>query len=75
MVLTGFVCDTPARAFLKRIKGHTGFYGCERCTIKGELINHKLVFLSTNGSERTRESFMNQSNKEHHIGLSPLDKI
>ena len=30
-----FICDAPARAFLKNIKGHTGYYACERCTIKG----------------------------------------
>lgn len=28
-----FECDTPARAFLKGTKGHTGFYSCERCEV------------------------------------------
>jgi len=30
-----FVCDAPARAFLKCIKGHTAFKACERCDITG----------------------------------------
>lgn len=30
-----FICDMPARAFLKCVKGHTGFYSWERCSIKG----------------------------------------
>ena len=25
-------CDAPARSFLKCIRGHTGYGGCERCT-------------------------------------------
>ena len=34
--LETFICDAPARAFLKCIKGHCGYYGCERCVVKGE---------------------------------------
>ncbi|CAC5423105.1 unnamed protein product [Mytilus coruscus] len=30
-----FVCDAPARTFLKCTIAHNGYYGCERCTIKG----------------------------------------
>ena len=30
-----FICDTPARAFIKGTKGHTCFYACERCEIRG----------------------------------------
>jgi hypothetical protein len=25
------ICDTPARAFVKQGKGHTGYYGCDKC--------------------------------------------
>jgi len=28
-----FTCDTPARAGLKGIIQHTGYYACERCTV------------------------------------------
>lgn len=28
--ISGFICDVPARAFVKVIKVHNGFYGCER---------------------------------------------
>lgn len=30
-----FCCDAPARSFLKCIVGHTGYFACERCVIKG----------------------------------------
>ena len=31
-----FICDAPARQYLKRIIAHSGFYSCERCVIRGE---------------------------------------
>lgn len=31
--IAAFVCDTPARAFIKCTKGHSGFYSCERCEV------------------------------------------
>ena len=30
-----FVCDAPARQFLKNIRTHNSYHGCERCTVKG----------------------------------------
>ena len=34
--LAAIICDAPARAFVKCIKGHNGYYYCERCVQKGE---------------------------------------
>ena len=31
-----FVCDAPARQYLKKIIAHSGFHSCERCVIRGE---------------------------------------
>ena len=39
-----WVCDAPARCFLKHIKGHTGYYSCERCKAKGNYGNHKVTY-------------------------------
>ena len=33
--ISAVICDAPARAFLKCIKGHSGYDACERCTIQG----------------------------------------
>jgi hypothetical protein len=33
--LSCFICDAPARSFLKKTKGHTGYYGCEKCKQRG----------------------------------------
>uniref|UniRef100_X1YUT4 Uncharacterized protein n=1 Tax=Capitella teleta TaxID=283909 RepID=X1YUT4_CAPTE len=31
LVVAGFICDAPARAYLKQIKGHNGYSSCEKC--------------------------------------------
>lgn len=64
--MLAFCCDMPARAFIKCCKSHTGFYACERCTVKGETCNHTRIFKETNCEERTAESFAEKKNLEHH---------
>ncbi|KAJ8680789.1 hypothetical protein QAD02_016576 [Eretmocerus hayati] len=68
------VADTPARAFIKRTKGHTGFCCCERCTVIGFNEDGRTIFPANEGVPRTDESFRNQDDKEHHQkdGISPL---
>lgn len=36
-----FVVDVPAAALIKCTKGHTGYYSCGSCTIKGTQSKHK----------------------------------
>ena len=33
--IDSFVCDAPARQFLKNRKGLTAYYGCEKCYVVG----------------------------------------
>jgi len=63
----GFSCDTPARAFIKKCKGHGGFYSCERCETRGKTINKKRVYPSINSRLRTKRSFVKQRQCEHHL--------
>ena len=65
-------CDAPARQFLKCIKSHNAYYGCERCTDKGKYYK-SVVFPDVNGELRTDESFRNKSNSDHHYTTSPLE--
>lgn len=39
-----FVCDCPARSFLKCVVGHMAFKGCERCNVIGKKIDRVTVF-------------------------------
>lgn len=38
-----FSCDTPAKSFLLKTKGHSGFNSCNRCII-GEYFDNKVCF-------------------------------
>lgn len=52
-IIKAFVCDTPARAFIKRCTGHGGFFACERCEIKGKTVQGRRVYKGINYVERT----------------------
>jgi hypothetical protein len=73
-----FVCDAPARSYLKCIIGHAGYYACERCCSKGirKLGGRNLgrtVYLGQiDGRPRTDARFQNQRYGHHQNGRSPL---
>lgn len=68
-----FICDAPARAYLKRIKGHNSLHGCEKCEQEGKNDNYHTIYSTSCGTLRTDESFHNKSDSDHHNGDSPLD--
>lgn len=66
----------PARSLIKCIKWHGGYNACERCTIKGERYENKIIYLTTNCPKRTDESFRKFEDTEHHGAvISPLLSI
>lgn len=67
-----FNCDAPARSFLKCIKNHNSYYGCEKCIQKGTVVEGHVKFLSIGSPNRDDNSFRNQDHPEHHNGISPL---
>ena len=72
--IDAFVCDTPARAYIKQCKGHTGFCACERCVCHGLTVNNKRVFCNYKADQRTHSSFRQKSQPDHHskTQTSPL---
>jgi len=42
--LAAFICDAPARSFLKEVKGHAGYNACERCIQEGDWDGKKVIF-------------------------------
>lgn len=83
-----FILDAPARAFLKCIISHNGYYACERCEEPGEYLRKssknpkskrtntgRVCLVGTYAPLRTDESFRNQYNEEHHQGTSPLEEL
>ena len=69
-----FVCDAPARAFLKNIKLHSGYSSCERCIQEGEWFG-RVVFCSVNSPLRTNAQFLVMSDDGHHLGPTPLTDL
>ena len=69
-----FICDAPAKAFIKQIKGHSGYYGCGNCVQKGQWVG-KMTFPLVDAPLRTDAQFDEMSDEEHHVGSSPLKDL
>ena len=72
-----FVCDAPARAMLKNVKGHTGYSGCEKCTTRGEYSHegNKMSYPEVGAPVRTNVAFDEMRDEEHHKGENPLRRL
>ena len=71
--IQAFICDAPARAFIKSIKGHTGYYACERCVVKGQWKNNRVMLHSSETCPpRTDDDFARGIYQDHQNGISPL---
>ena len=70
--LRALLCDAPARAYVKQIKGHGGYYACEKCVTKGIYKNSSMSYPVVTDTLRTYPEFVGQQQPEHHIGVSPL---
>lgn len=74
VILHSIVCDAPARAFIKCTKGHNGYASCDRCTQYGEY-KGRIIFPNVDSPLRTNNSFLNQTDKDHHLNISPLTAL
>lgn len=72
--LLAFVCDAPARSFLKCIISHGGYYACERCTVRG-IQNRGVRYIDTTSPLRTNEEFAREHYDIHQHKLSPLSRL
>ena len=65
--VSSVICDTPARCYVKQTKGHSGYFGCDKCTQPG-VFNKKMTYPVTDAPLRTDADFAAMSDEEHHIG-------
>jgi len=72
--LNSFVCDAPARAMLKNVKSHGGYYACEKCTQEGEW-HGKVTYPETAAPLRKDVHFDELRDEDHHLGPSPLHAL
>ena len=74
MKIQCFICDAPARQYLKCIKSHSGYSSCERCQQHGKY-DETITFPELNAPLRTDSNFTSMADNDHHKGPSPLLKI
>ncbi|CAH0555095.1 unnamed protein product, partial [Brassicogethes aeneus] len=72
-----FVCDTPARSFIKGTVGFNAKHGCIKCTVTGEYDKdgRHMSFSKVDCPLRTDESFRRALDEDHHKEESPLIKL
>lgn len=70
--LQSIICDAPARSMVKSTKSFNGYYGCDFCTQKGLWLGRITYQECVKFEMRSDQSFRDQINKEHHIGISPF---
>ena len=73
--LDAIICDAPARAFIKCIKGHYGCNSYERCVQQGERVNGKVILQDIDAPKRTDEDFRRLVDQTHHVEETPLTRI
>ncbi|CAN8027011.1 unnamed protein product [Ixodes persulcatus] len=73
--LTAVICDAPARSFVKKVKGHTGYHGCERCNQRGLHLEGRMTFPELDAPKRTDRTFRDREDVLHHLGHSPFEDI
>lgn len=73
--IKAFICDVPAKAFIKYTKGHSGYMSCTKCVSVGSYYNricfpdiHDLVL-------RNDFNFRSKAQEEHHTGTSILEML
>lgn len=73
--IRSFCCDTPARSYIKNIKGHNGASGCDKCCVRGQYKDRRMLFLDLRAPKRTDEGVLCQVDDSHHNGNTPLSAL
>lgn len=73
--LDSVICDAPARSFIKKIKAHNGYHGCDKCEQPGDRVDGRMTYPLTTFRLRTDESFKERHDEEHHhVGPHPSEE-
>ena len=75
--IRNFICDAPARSYLKGIKAHNGYFSCERCNEEGDYNNstHQMCFPNVSRTIRTNATFREKCHEDHHTHQSSIEKL
>ncbi|XP_077277560.1 uncharacterized protein LOC143905820 [Temnothorax americanus] len=70
-----FICDAPAKSFIKGIKGHNAYFGCGNCIQEGDYIENRVTYPEIKAILRSNESFKLKQQEEHHKMTSILEDL
>lgn len=73
--IKGFICDAPAKSFVKYTKGHSAYMSCTKCCTDGTYINGVCFPQLNNLKLRSNLEFRNKIQEEHHTGTSIIENI
>ena len=72
VIVKCFTCDAQAHQFVKGIKSHTGYNGCERCRVVGQYISNRVVYHKPDAPSRPAPEFKQMIYNDHQISESPF---
>ena len=76
VALSAVVCDAPARAFVRSSKGHTGFFCCHKCHLKGVTYQGRMTFPQFDAPARLDSDNLEELNDDQHFtGFSPFSLL
>lgn len=73
--ITAFVCDTPAKADVLNVQGHTASNSCTKCVTMGGKIDNTLCFPPYTSQPRKYEDFLAQTDHVLHKGKTILIEL
>jgi len=66
-----FCGDAPAKSFILKTKGHSGFFSCSRCEQEGQYLSNTICFPYTSPDncppKRTHNNYVLKTQEEYHI--------
>lgn len=70
-----FICDAPAKAYIKCTKSHNGYSSCDKCFEAGEYVQRRIIYRSVTAQRRTDSNFRLFIDEDHHTSVSPLSTL
>ncbi|XP_050066659.1 uncharacterized protein LOC126555823 [Aphis gossypii] len=67
VIVDGFCYDAPAKSYILKTKGHTGFFSCSRCSTEGIYFENRVCFPDIKFTKRTHSDFLNRRNDDYHV--------
>jgi len=67
VVVQLFCCDAPAKSYILKTKGHSGFYSCTRCNVEGIYLDNRVCFPDKEFIKKTHLDFINRTHEEYHV--------